>query len=67
MTCVICRSQFCYTSFSGPAEPCDCGAELTRDNVDSWKVVELLRDRFARGEDIIDEHGDYITDDQEAQ
>jgi hypothetical protein len=31
MRCLICNTSFCWTSFGGPAEPCDCGCEFTRD------------------------------------
>lgn len=45
-TCVICNSRFYAQSWSAPAEPCDCGAELTSREVyemDPDRVRELRR------------------------
>lgn len=43
-TCVICGGKFAPQSWSAPAEPCDCGAEVTAD--------EALRRQLARFRDI---------------
>lgn len=34
MRCIICQTDFCYQTFSGPAEDCDCGANFTQE---AWR------------------------------
>lgn len=58
--CAICSSSFCYTSFSGPAEPCDCGACVLVGSVNDWSRIKALRDRFKAGEDITNDKGEIV-------
>ena len=34
MRCVICRTDFCWTTWSSPAEDCDCGANLRLEDIE---------------------------------
>jgi hypothetical protein len=36
MKCVICNTSFFHNSWSSPAEPCDCGAEVDKET--SWSM-----------------------------
>jgi len=43
MTCVICKTKFNYTSYSSPAQPCDCAAEIDRADADRMDPALLRR------------------------
>ncbi len=42
--CVFCGTQFLYASMSGPAEPCDCGLNYTREQAREL-TEEQIRER----------------------
>lgn len=60
--CVVCDSKYFHTSWSSPAEPCDCGAcwDAGPDRDIDWSVANAARDRWARGEAITDDKGNWI-------
>lgn len=47
MKCLICGCRFTWTSWRGPAEPCDCGAEIDKDEAQRIDPA-ILRDLKAQ-------------------
>lgn len=54
MICIVCRTKFYDSSFSAPAEPCDCGlcwgARLDDLTPRDHERLADLRARWSRGE-----------------